>query len=342
MQLKFNQLPSALSKAIAPVYFLSGDEPLQLGEAADAIRKAAQDAGYNIREVLTVETGFNWSELHYCAHALSLFSEQKLVDLRLPSGKPGKDGAKELFEYCQKIPDDTLLLISSGKVASSTLKSRWYQALDKAGVVIRVWPLEGDDLLNWLGYRLKQRGLQTDRSGLQALAVRVEGNLLAAAQEVEKLYVLNGPGTLQTQQIQEQVGDSSRYSVFKLVDAMLTGKPLRVVKILRGVRAEGTVEPIVLWAITTEVRLLAKLRTLIDHGKSKEMAFKELNVWVQKKQLLVPALQRLTSRDIDQILIMSAQADRQTKGQEAGDPWGTILQICLKFAGIDVLQTQHC
>jgi DNA polymerase-3 subunit delta len=339
MQLRSNQLQKALAKSITPVYFISGDEPLQIGEAADAVRKAAQKAGYQTREVLTVDSSFNWNELHYCSQALSLFSEQKLVDLRLPSGKPGKEGAKVLVDYCQKIPEQTLLLISSGKVAASTLKSRWYQALDKAGVVIRVWPLEGDELLTWLGQRMQSRGLQTDRKGLQVLAARVEGNLLAAAQEVEKLYVLNGPGSITSQQIKQQVVDNSRYSVFKLVDAILAGKPLRVAKILKGLRAEAIVEPIVLWAITAEARVLAKLQALIDGGKSSEAAFKELNVWVQKKQLLAQALQRLSHHDINQILLLSAQADRQTKGQEIGDSWETILQLCLIFAGTNIFQS---
>lgn len=341
MQLRPNQLHSALSKHLAPVYFISGEEPLQIGEAADAIRKAAQKIGYQTREVLTVDSSFNWNELHYSTHSLSIFSEQKLVDLRLPSGKPGKEGAKVLVDYCQKIPEQTLLLISSGKVAASTLKSRWYQALDKAGVVIRVWPLEGDELLTWLGQRMQSRGLQADRKALQILAARVEGNLLAAAQEVEKLYVLNGPGTISSQQIKQQVVDNSRYSIFKLVDAILAGKPLRVAKILPALRAEGIVEPLVLWAITTEARLLAKLRVLVDNGKSLDLAFRELNVWVQKKQLLTQALQRLNSQDIDQILLLSAQADRQTKGQETGDPWETILQLCLIFAGVNVFQTER-
>lgn len=338
MQLRPNQLQVALNKNIAPVYFISGDEPLQLGEAADAVRKAAQQAGFQTREVLTVDTGFNWNQLSYSASALSLFSEQKLIDLRLPTGKPGKDGAKALVDYCQKIPEDTLLLISSGKVASATLKSRWYQALDKVGVMVRVWPLEADELLNWLGQRMKNRGLQTDRRGLQVLAERVEGNLMAAAQEVEKLYIANGPGTIQSQQIQDDVVDNSRYSVFKLVDAILAGKPLRVTKILRGIRAEGVVEPIVLWAITAEARLLAKLQSLISNGQRQEHAFKELKVWSQKQQLLAQALQRLNSRDVDQILLMCAQADRQTKGQEVGDSWETIMQLCLIFAGVEVIQ----
>lgn len=337
MQLKPEQLQASLAKRLAPVYFISGDEPLQLGEAVDAVRKAAQQVGYLTRDILTVETGFNWAELSYQANVLSIFSEQKFIDLRIPSGKPGKEGAKALVDYCQYMPNQTLLLISSGKLAASSLKTRWYQALDKTGVVMHIWPLEGDGLSAWLDRRMQSRGMQTDRQGLQTLAARVEGNLLAAAQEIEKLYVLNGAGTIQAQQIKEQVLDSSRYTVFKLVDAMLAGKGLRVVKILRGIRAEGVIEPIVLWAITTEARVLSKLQALISQGKSRDLAFKELNIWTQKKALLRQALQRLNSQDIDQILILSSQADRQTKGQELGDSWETILSTCLLFAGVEAI-----
>lgn len=202
MQIPAQQLPAALAKNIAPVYLISGDEPLQLGEAADAVRQAVKAAGYQIREVYSVETGFNWGELSYAASALSIFSEQKLLDLRLPSGKPGREGGKALVEYCQNLPDQTILLISAGKIASESLKARWYQAVDKIGVTVRVWPLEGKDLLGWLDRRLQNRGLSCDRSSLQLLASRVEGNLLAAAQEIEKLYVLNGPGRINSQTIQ--------------------------------------------------------------------------------------------------------------------------------------------
>lgn len=341
MQLHPTRLQKALSKNIAPVYFISGDEPLQLGEAADTIRKASHKAGYQTREVMVVETSFDWGQLSFVANSRSIFSDQKLIDLKLPSGKPGREGAKALVNYCQKIPEQTMLLISSGKIAAATLKSKWYQALDKVGIVVRVWPLEGDDLLDWLDQRMQKMGLQTDKLGLQILAERVEGNLLAATQELEKLYILQGKGNIKSQQIQDYIANNSRHNIFGLVDAILAGKTQRVAKILHNIQAEGVVEPIILWAITHEARLLSALHFLIKNGKSKELAFRELKVWTQKKQLLTQALQRTSSVDIEQIILLSAKADRQTKGQETGNSWETILQLCLQFAGVGISSYQH-
>ena len=334
MRLRPNQLEAALSKGVAPVYFISGDEPLQAGEAVDAVRGAAKKVGFDHREVLTVETGYNWNELSQAANSLSLFSERKIIELRLPTGKPGKDGSKALIDYCQRIPEDVVLLISAGKIAASAQKSSWFQALDKVGVVVQVWPLEADGLLQWLDQRLKKRQLQTDNQGLKVLAARVEGNLLAAAQEIEKLYVLIGPGQLSKEQIRNSVVDSSRYDVFKLVDSLHAGKPLRMIKILKGIKAEGVAAPVVLWALTRELRILGAIKTAIIEGQSKDSAFRQHQIWDKKKNLLNLSLQRLNNTEIDKSLVLSARADRQCKGQEAGDAWETILTICLHFAGV--------
>ena len=192
MRIKPEQLSAALQKGLMPVYFISGDEPLQLGEMADAVRKTARKAGFENREIISAETGFEWNQLALLADSLSIFADKKIIDLRLPSGTPGTDGAKALIAYCDRLPEDTLLLITAGKLASGASKSRWLEALDKVGIVIQVWPLEGQDLIRWLQQRMQQRGLNAETDGLRILASRIEGNLLAAAQEIEKLYVLYG------------------------------------------------------------------------------------------------------------------------------------------------------
>ncbi len=197
MRIRPEQLNAALQKGLAPVYFISGDEPLQLGEMADAVRKAARQAGFETREIFSADTGFEWNELAVSADSLSIFADKKIIDLRLPSGTPGTEGSKALITYCERLPEDTLLLITAGKLASASLKTRWFQALDKAGCVIQVWPLEGQDLIRWLQQRMQSRGLQAEAEGLRTLAARIEGNLLAAAQEIEKLYVLYGAWTLE-------------------------------------------------------------------------------------------------------------------------------------------------
>jgi len=182
MRLKLDQLTGALQKELAPVYLVSGDEPLQLGEAADDIPRAARTAGYLTREVIAIDTGNEWPQLTLEAESLSIFSDKKLIDLRLPSGKPGLEGGKALSAYCQRPPEDTVLLITAGKLDSAAQKSQWFQTLDKIAITVQVWPLQGPELLQWLQRRAERKGMHLDAEALKSLAVRVEGNLLAAAQ----------------------------------------------------------------------------------------------------------------------------------------------------------------
>jgi DNA polymerase-3 subunit delta len=334
MRLSPRQLQGALDKQLAPVYLLSGDEPLQLGEAADAVRGAARNAGYDSREVFSEDTGIAWRELSGSAASLSIFAEKKILELRIPSVKFGNEGAQALTDYCAHPPDDTLLLLVCGKLASSSLKTRWLQALDKTGVIVQVWPPEGRDLLAWLQQRAEQRGLRIDAEGLKILAARVEGNLLAAAQEIEKLYVLYGAGTLSAKALLDAVADSSRYDVFGFGDALLAGKPARMVKILDSLQAEGVAAPVVLWSVTREARLLLALKALVKQGQSQDAAFNQLKIWEKRKPLLLAALQRLSGVALHRVLLLSATVDRQVKGEQRGDPWDTLLSICMAFAGV--------
>ncbi len=331
MRLKPEQLSAALQKGLMPVYFITGDEPLQLGEMADAVRKSARKAGFENREILSADTGFEWNQLAVSASSLSIFTDKKIIDLRLPSATPGAEGAKALIAYCDRLPEDTLLLITAGKVAGSALKTRWLEALEKKGVVIQVWPLEGQELIRWLQQRMQQRGLHAETDGLRILASRIEGNLLAAAQEIEKLYVLYGTGNLSNQQILDAVADNSRYDVFKLMDSVLSANVTRIFKILSGLRAEGIAAPVVLWAATREARALIKIKQAISEGHNREWVFKNNQIRDKRKQLVVNALNRLSVSDLNSILVLSAKADRQIKGQQQGDAWETLLAVCLMF-----------
>ncbi len=337
MRIKPEQLGVTLKKSLAPVYFISGDEPLQLGEIADAIRKAAKKAGFENREILSAETGFEWNQLAFTADSYSLFADKKIIDLRLPSGTPGIDGSKALIAYCERLPEDTLLLVTAGKIAGGALKTKWLEALDKKGVVIQVWPLEGSDLIRWLQQRAELRGLHIETEGLRILASRIEGNLLAAAQEIEKLYVLYGAVNLSSQQISEAVADSSRYDVFKLMDSVLGGSVGRILKVLSGLRSEGVATPIVLWALTREARALIKMKLALSQGQNREVVFKNNQIWDKRKQRVSNALSRLSDSDLNNILVLSAKADRQIKGQESGDAWETLLALCLLFASAPVM-----
>lgn len=337
MRLKPEELGAELQKGLAPVYLISGDEPLQLGELADAVRRAASQAGFLAREVFSVEAGFEWNDLMMAADSCSIFSDKKIIDLRLPSGSPGTEGSKALIAYCERLPIDTVLLVTTCKLPSAALKTRWLQALEKAGVVVQVWPLDGQDLIRWLQQRMQRRGLSTDPQGLKILASRTEGNLLAAAQEIEKLYVLYGTGHLTDQQILDVVADSSRYDVFKLIDCVLGVSIKRIFKVLSGLQAEGVAAPVILWALTREARTLIKIKKAMAQGQSRELAFKNNQIWDKRKQLVSQALNRLSEQDLNNILLLSAKADRQIKGQQTGDAWETLQAICLTFASIPVM-----
>ncbi|MGR9088679.1 MAG: DNA polymerase III subunit delta [Gammaproteobacteria bacterium] len=335
MRLKPDQLEQHLQRALAPVYLISGDEPQQSGEMADAIRSAAKRVGFEAREIFSEETGIDWNALTRSAGSLSIFSDKKIIDLRLPSGKPGMDGAKTLAAYCGRVPEETLLLVSTGKLAAESQKSRWFQALDRVGVIIQVRPLEGQELIRWLQQKAQRRGLQLDQEGIRLLASRIEGNLLAAVQEIEKLYVLCGAGRIDSQQILDVVADSARYDVFKLVDSVLSANLDRLFRIVPVLKAEGIAAPIVLWALTREARTLIGIKQALSQGQNRDALYRSHQVWDKRQHLVGNALDRLSQHDLYRILEIGAAADRQIKGQDSGDPWETLLNICLVFAGAD-------
>lgn len=337
MRLKVEQLAAALKKSLLPVYVVTGDEPLQTGEAADEIRLAVKQAGYSIREVITIDTGNEWPQLSTEADSLSIFADKKLIDLRLPSGKAGLDGSKTLITYCQKLPADTILLISAAKFDMSVQKSQWFQALDAVGAIIQVWPLQGSDLLAWLQRRAAKKAMSFDDEAVKSLAARIEGNLLAAAQEIEKLYILHGASRISKAMIEDQVADSSRFDVFKLTDALLQGKLNRAVKILNGLQAEGIAAPVILWAMSREARTLINISQALKQAGHHEAVYKKHQVFEQRKPLIHQALNRLNASDLQAILRLCATTDQQIKGQLAGDSWESLFGLCCLFTNTPTL-----
>jgi DNA polymerase III subunit delta len=339
MKLRADQLEKRLSKGLVPIYLLSGDEPLQLGEAADAIRAAADKVGYTHREVFDVGTGFDWNTLLQAVDSPSLFADRRILDLRLESGGPGRDGAKAFLTITERPPNDAIVLISAGKLAAGAQKTRWFQAIDRQGVVIQAWPLQGGQLLQWLERRLQNKGIQTDPAGVRMLATRVEGNLLAAAQEIEKLYVLQGPGTVDAHTIAEVVTDSARFDVFNLVDNALQGHLVSTDRMLSRIRAEGVAPAIVLWALTREIRILEQIAFGKSNGTPLNTALRQTNVWEKRKPLITRAIKRLSLTEISRLLVQCAQADRIIKGLSQGDPWMALLGVSHGLAGIGYQET---
>jgi DNA polymerase-3 subunit delta len=327
-----DQLGEQLKRRLAPLYLLSGDEPLQLAEAADAIRHAAKAAGYTNRELFYADTGFEWGLLREACDSFSLFGEPRVLDLRLPA-KPDKTCGAALLRYTERPPDDAILLITTPKLTATDQKAKWFQAVEKLGVFVQVWPLEGEKLLRWLDRRLNSKGLLADQTGLRLLAARVEGNLLAASQEIEKLHILYGTGRLSDEQILKAVADSARYDVFGLAEEVLRGHPGKAYRMLMGLKAEGVAAPVALWALTREIRLVAALKAELAAGASQESAFGKHRIWDNRKPTLEAALRRLSREHIHHALRLSAKADRIIKGVEAGEAWDALLAVCMSLTG---------
>ncbi|MGV6826602.1 MAG: DNA polymerase III subunit delta [bacterium] len=340
MQLKPGQLASHLSKQLAPIYLVSGDEPLQQMESCDAIREAARKNGYSSREIMEVDTRFDWNRLQSEADALSLFAEKKIIDLRIPSGKPGREGGAALTAYAQNLPEDTLLLITLPKLDQAQQRSKWFTSLDKQGVVIRLWPLKDRELNQWISQRMHQAGLQPGPGAVELLAERIEGNLLAARQEIEKLALHPGPGQISREVLADSVADSARYDVFSLADTALGGDATQSSRIISGLQAEGVALPLLLWSLTREVRLLCQLHHAIKNGKSPDQALTAARVWKSRAPLVKRGLQRLSYPRCQALLSKCQQADASSKGAGDTDPWILVEQIVQSLAGRG-LSTTH-
>ena len=336
MRLRPDQLAAHLRKALARLYLVFGEEPLQALEAADAIRAAARERGHE-RDCLTVETGFDWNSLRQQACSPSLFAPLRLLELRMGNAKPGDAGAQALSAYAARPPEDIALLITAGKLDWNTQKSRWFAALDEAGVVVAAAPVEPQQLPGWIERRLRSRGLDPVPEAVTLLAERVEGNLLAAAQEIEKLALLADDRELTAQAVLAAVGDSARYSIYDFVDAALLGQPERVARILDGLRDEGIEPVLVNWALHQESRRLAMLAFARSRGQALEAALAEQKVWEKRKPLLRQASQRLALTDCRRLLRACARTDRTIKGAETGSPWNALLANGLRLAGLELL-----
>lgn len=337
MKLRPDHLAAHLRKTFAPLYLVYGEEPLQAQEAADAVRAAARERGHSERECLTVETGFDWNTLRQYAASPSLFAHRRLLEVRLGNAKPGDAGAKALMDYATRPAEDAVLLITAGKLDWSVQKSRWFTALESAGVTVPSQPLELQQLPAWIEKRLRARDLNPTPEAVMLLSERVEGNLLAAAQEIEKLALTISDRQLTAEAVLAAVGDSSRYGIYDLVDAALSGQPERAARILSGLRGEG-VEPVLInWVLHQEIRVLAALSFAHSRRQPLDTTFAAYKVWDKRRPLLNQALQRLTSNDCQQLLHACARADRLIKGAEIGSPWDALLANSLRLAGLELL-----
>ena len=320
MKLNSNQLLQKLrNEALPPIIWVSGDEPLLVLEACDAIRAAGHSAGISERKVIDVDAKFDGADLIAANQSMSLFGERELIELQLLA-KFNDKGRKALLEYVSSANPDNLLLIVSERIEAAQTKAKWFKQVEQASWWLPLWPVERNQLPGWINQRLRQQGLAADADAVSLLAERVDGNLLAAKQEIDKLALLVDGNQLTVDHILNSVSDSSRYTVFDLASAMLIGDLPRAQKILHGLAAEGIEPPIVLWLLTRELRLLVELAEANAQGQIGK-AFKKLRVLDKRQPEYHSALNRAVGEHYRQCLIRCAQIDALVKGQRKGDVW---------------------
>ena len=325
MRLYPEKLAGHLQQQLAPVYLVSGDEPLLVQECCDLIRQQARQQGCSEREVIDAGvSSFNWQDILHSATNMSLFAERKLIELRLPSGKPGAEGSKALCEYLDIASGEDVLLIIAGKIDKQSTNSKWYKALDKAGATIQVWPVDAKDLPRWLQQRVRNAGMSIDNDALQLLSERVEGNLLAAVQEVEKLKLLAKDSQITAQTVTAAVSDNARYNLFDMADNALKGNTTASLRMLHGLRSEGTEPPVVLWALAREIRTLYEVQLDCDKGQSAQQALSARRVWNNRMPLMQAALSRHSADSLSRLLEQGAAVDGSIKGFAGGKPWDNL------------------
>ena len=334
MQIRPDQLDTHLSRGLKKIYTIHGDEPLLAQEAGDAIRAAARGAGFSERKVFSVSGAhFDWSAVVGAAQTLSLFADRQLIEIRIPSGKPGKDGAEALQRYCENLSDDVLTLVQLPKLDYAQQKAAWFATLDAAGATLRVETLERSALPAWLAQRLARQAqrVMPGEAGQRTLAFfadRVEGNLLAAHQEMQKLALLHPSGELSFEQIEAAVLNVARFDVSKLSEAVWTGQVARALRMLAGLRAEGESAVRVHWALAEDMRALARARAALDAGKPLPLALKDARVWGTKEKLFERVLPQLAERPLAQLLDAGSICDGIVKGLKhplwPDEPWDAL------------------
>lgn len=323
------QLSQTLRRGLTPIYVVTGDEPLLVQECCDSIREAAREQGFSERDLLHGEHNFDWGQLLTAAGSMSLFADKKIIELRLPGGKPGDKGSKALQEFAANTNEETLLLLVLPKLDRSQLNSKWVKALDAKGVLIQIWPVDASEMPRWIHQRLRASGLDAEPEAIQILAERVEGNLLAASQEIEKLKLLTQDSVISADTMNNAVASSARYDVFGLIDKALAADAAGAVKTLQGLRAEGTEAPVVLWAIAREIRTLLETQQKLEQGQPINRL-----VRIQKRQPLIQAAcRRLHPRQLENFLLRARAVDNAIKGGREMDPWAGLLELTLNLSG---------
>ena len=333
MRLRPEQLSANLARGVAPLYVVYGDEPLLAIEAGDAIRAAARAAGCEEREVLVVEPGFKWDAFSAASRNLGLFGTRKLVDLRIPSGRPGVDGARVLEDCAANPAPDTTVLITLPRLDRTASGSAWFTALEQAGIAVEVHPLERADLPRWIASRLQRQQQSASPETLQFLADTTEGNLLAARQELEKIGLLLPQGELEQTAVENAVADVARFNVFQLSEAWLSGDAARACRILAALENEGEGVPLLLWQLGEDLHALAAVLASTAEGTPVAVAVKTARIWGKRQSAMERAARRVAPASIPELLTRLARLDGLAKGIGRGSVWDQLRDVVLALAG---------
>lgn len=330
MNVRPDQLSATLTDKVFPLYFVCGDEPLQQMEAGDAIRRFLRTQDYIEREVLDIDANFDWQRFTDETATMSLFAQRRILELRLPSTKPGRQGGQIIKAYCQHPVEDIVVLVNAGRVDASTKKSAWFKAIEQSAMVVQCWQVKAEKLPAWVKQRFLQAGMQPDTDVVSYVCQHIEGNLLAAAQEIDKLLLLIGPGKIHYSDVAEAMTRQSRYSLFELMDMILKGNQPRVIRIVDGLKAEG-MEPLLINSmLVKDIRLLAKAAEDISSADS---LLRRSGIWASRAVLFKSCLQRHSARFFQAMIKRCARIDQASKGLVQANVWDEIMGMSFHIAG---------
>ncbi|QAX81688.1 DNA polymerase III subunit delta [Candidatus Pseudomonas adelgestsugas] len=341
MKLANAQLAKHLQGNLAPVYIVSGNDHLLCQEAADAIRTATRQQGFDERQVFSADNSFDWGLLLQASANISMFSKKRMLELRLPINKLSEKGMAVLMEYCSRPAKETLLLIRLPKLDGGTPKTKWGKTLIESPQTrfIQIWPVSNNQLPQWIRQRLLQSGLSATQDAIELIATLVEGNLLAATQEIEKLKLISEDGKITVETVRSVVANSARFDLFRLIDVILKGEPVRVLRVLEGLRDTGVEPPIILWILTRELRILADIAFKYYYGTPLSKCFSQAypQMLNTHKPLISKALQRYPAQSWMRLLLDAQRIDAQIKGLALGSPWISLSRLSLLMSGQNLI-----
>ena len=333
MKVYANKLAAQFKQNFSPIYIVSGDEPLLVQESCDLIRSRLKKVGFAQRDLFHAEANFDWQQVLFSANSMSLFAEQKILEIRLPNGKPGDKGGAALTQFAENIPADTSMLLVLPKIDKRSQSTKWFKALESRGIFVQIWPIEPKELPGWLGQRFKTAGLNASREAVNALAARIEGNLLAAVQDIERLKLSSIDGKVDVADIQSDVADNSRYDVFGLIDASLSQNSRRALKILQNLRLENAEKLGITRMLAREIRSLIKIALAVEAGQNMDSVMRSQRVMSKRTPLVGRCVRAHAVADFESMIQHLSRVDKMIKGIGQGDPWDELTGLILNLSG---------